>query len=58
MNKIVFFYIAPLTFLPMALRTNKFDYSNDPMDLSQGNWGLWAFRGKRYEAVEKEALLG
>ena len=24
----------------------------DPVDLSCGNWGLWAFRGKRYEAEE------
>ncbi|KAA8900325.1 zinc-finger of mitochondrial splicing suppressor 51-domain-containing protein [Sphaerosporella brunnea] len=23
----------------------------DPTDLSQSNWGLWAFRGKRYEAT-------
>jgi hypothetical protein len=28
--------------------------SADPTDLSQGNWGVWAFRGKRYEATTKE----
>lgn len=22
----------------------------DPQDISAGNWGVWAFRGKRYEA--------
>ncbi|KAG5947651.1 hypothetical protein E4U59_000078 [Claviceps monticola] len=26
----------------------------DPQDISCGNWGVWAFRGKRYEAREKE----
>lgn len=26
-------------------------YSNDPTDISQGNYGLWSFRGKRYEAT-------
>ncbi|KAF8446596.1 zinc-finger of mitochondrial splicing suppressor 51-domain-containing protein [Terfezia claveryi] len=30
---------------------------DDPTDLSQGNWGLWAFRGKRYEAVPKEGIF-
>ncbi|EFX00658.1 mRNA processing protein [Grosmannia clavigera kw1407] len=25
----------------------------DPQDISCGNWGLWAFRGKRYEATHK-----
>lgn len=29
----------------------------DPTDVSQGNWGLWAFRGKRYEATRKEAEI-
>ncbi|CCX31914.1 zinc-finger of mitochondrial splicing suppressor 51-domain-containing protein [Pyronema domesticum] len=28
----------------------------DPTDLSQGNWGVWAFRGKRYEATTNEPL--
>lgn len=29
----------------------------DPNDISAGNWGIWAFRGKRYEAktYEEEA---
>ncbi|KAH8431194.1 putative mRNA processing protein (Mss51) [Aspergillus melleus] len=26
----------------------------DPHDVSCGNWGVWAFRGKRYEATYKE----
>ncbi|PGG98797.1 hypothetical protein GX51_06593 [Blastomyces parvus] len=26
----------------------------DPHDVSCGNWGLWGFRGKRYEATYKE----
>jgi splicing suppressor protein 51 len=26
----------------------------DPADVSCGNWGLWAFRGKRYEAMNRE----
>lgn len=26
----------------------------DPSDISAGNWGVWAFRGKRYEAIHKE----
>ncbi|KAI4187779.1 MAG: hypothetical protein L6R41_002583 [Letrouitia leprolyta] len=26
----------------------------DPGDLSCGNWGVWAFRGKRYEATMKD----
>jgi hypothetical protein len=25
----------------------------DPQDISCGNWGVWAFRGKRYEAQQK-----
>ncbi|KAL4784485.1 Oxysterol-binding protein-domain-containing protein [Aspergillus varians] len=27
----------------------------DPHDVSCGNWGLWAFRGKRYEAALKDS---
>ncbi|OTB08043.1 hypothetical protein M426DRAFT_317554 [Hypoxylon sp. CI-4A] len=27
----------------------------DPQDISCGNWGVWAFRGKRYEATTKNA---
>lgn len=26
----------------------------DPQDISCGNWGVWGFRGKRYEATMKE----
>ncbi|KAL0259616.1 translational activator for mitochondrial COX1 [Diplodia seriata] len=26
----------------------------DPQDISCGNWGLWAFRGKRYETTTKD----
>lgn len=26
----------------------------DPGDVTCGNWGVWAFRGKRYEAMNKE----
>ncbi|KAH7631756.1 zinc-finger of mitochondrial splicing suppressor 51-domain-containing protein [Sordaria sp. MPI-SDFR-AT-0083] len=26
----------------------------DPQDISAGNWGVWAFRGKRYEATVKD----
>ncbi|KAF7531848.1 hypothetical protein G7054_g8508 [Neopestalotiopsis clavispora] len=27
----------------------------DPQDVTCGNWGTWAFRGKRYEATRKES---
>ncbi|ETN45914.1 uncharacterized protein HMPREF1541_00095 [Cyphellophora europaea CBS 101466] len=27
----------------------------DPQDVSCGNWGVWAFRGKRYEATQKDS---
>jgi len=27
---------------------------NDPHDISAGNWGVWAFRGKRYETQMKD----
>jgi len=27
----------------------------DPQDISCGNWGMWAFRGKRYETTRKDA---
>ncbi|KAI1807912.1 zinc-finger of mitochondrial splicing suppressor 51-domain-containing protein [Daldinia bambusicola] len=27
----------------------------DPQDISCGNWGVWAFRGKRYEATTRNA---
>ncbi|KAI0816520.1 putative mRNA processing protein [Xylaria sp. FL0064] len=26
----------------------------DPQDITCGNWGVWAFRGKRYEATRKD----
>lgn len=26
----------------------------DPQDVSAGNWGVWAFRGRRYEATTKD----
>lgn len=26
----------------------------DPQDISCGNWGVWAFRGKRYETTMRE----
>ncbi|KAI9834028.1 MAG: translational activator for mitochondrial COX1 [Phylliscum demangeonii] len=26
----------------------------DPQDISCGNWGVWAFRGKRYEAMKSD----
>ncbi|KAL2271655.1 hypothetical protein VTJ83DRAFT_1026 [Remersonia thermophila] len=27
----------------------------DPQDISAGNWGVWAFRGKRYETTRKNS---
>ncbi|KAK4639049.1 translational activator for mitochondrial COX1 [Podospora bellae-mahoneyi] len=27
----------------------------DPQDVSAGNWGVWAFRGKRYETTRKDS---
>ncbi|KAI9740644.1 MAG: translational activator for mitochondrial COX1 [Claussenomyces sp. TS43310] len=27
----------------------------DPQDISCGNWGVWGFRGKRYETTRKDA---
>ena len=27
----------------------------DPSDITCGNWGIWAFRGKRYETTRKDA---
>ncbi|OKL58369.1 hypothetical protein UA08_06229 [Talaromyces atroroseus] len=30
----------------------------DPSDVSAGNWGIWAFRGKRYEATQKDTITG
>ena len=30
---------------------------NDPADVSCGNWGVWAFRGKRYESCMVHVLI-
>jgi len=36
-------------------RSLKWDMNDlDPRDISASNWGLWAFRGKRYEAQKRE----
>ncbi|KAB5558041.1 zinc-finger of mitochondrial splicing suppressor 51-domain-containing protein [Coniochaeta sp. 2T2.1] len=38
-----------------AFRSLRWDMNDmDPQDVSAGNWGVWAFRGKRYEATRKE----
>lgn len=37
-------------------RSQRWDLNDmDPQDISCGNWGMWAFRGKRYETTRKEA---
>lgn len=37
-------------------RSLKWDLNDlDPQDVSCGNWGVWAFRGKRYETASKDA---
>lgn len=28
----------------------------DPSDISCGNWGVWAFRGKRYETTRRDGI--
>lgn len=39
-----------------TFRSLRWDLNDlDPQDISCGNWGVWAFRGKRYEATRKEA---
>ncbi|KAK4147047.1 zinc-finger of mitochondrial splicing suppressor 51-domain-containing protein [Dichotomopilus funicola] len=39
-----------------AFRSLRWDLNDlDPQDISAGNWGVWAFRGKRYETTRKEA---
>ncbi|KAI4210834.1 MAG: hypothetical protein LQ351_006329 [Letrouitia transgressa] len=39
-------------------RSLKWDLNDlDPADVTCGNWGVWGFRGKRYEAQEKESPL-
>jgi len=36
-------------------RSLKWDLNDlDPQDISAGNWGIWGFRGKRYEAQKRE----
>ena len=36
-------------------RSRRWDINDfDPVDVSCGNWGVWAFRGKRYEAQMKD----
>lgn len=38
-------------------RSLKWDMNDlDPQDISAGNWGVWAFRGKRYEAQKREKV--
>ena len=37
-----------------VFRSLRWDVNDlDPSDVSCGNWGIWAFRGKRYEATTK-----
>lgn len=46
---------ADLLLLPQEnrFRSLRWDLNDlDPGDVSCGNWGIWAFRGKRYEADE------
>ncbi|RYP79112.1 hypothetical protein DL771_000090 [Monosporascus sp. 5C6A] len=38
-----------------TFRSLRWDLNDlDPQDVSCGNWGVWAFRGKRYEATRRE----
>ncbi|KAF7549584.1 hypothetical protein G7046_g8306 [Stylonectria norvegica] len=38
-----------------VFRSLRWDLNDlDPQDISCGNWGVWAFRGKRYETTTKE----
>ncbi|KAK5664186.1 hypothetical protein OQA88_402 [Cercophora sp. LCS_1] len=40
-----------------AFRSLRWDLNDmDPQDVSAGNWGVWAFRGKRYEATHKGSV--
>ena len=40
-----------------TFRSLRWDLNDlDPQDVSCGNWGVWAFRGKRYEAIKTSAL--
>lgn len=37
-----------------TFRSLRWDMNDlDPQDVSAGNWGVWAFRGKRYETTRK-----
>ncbi|KAM7192534.1 Zinc-finger of mitochondrial splicing suppressor 51 domain containing protein [Rhypophila sp. PSN 637] len=37
-----------------TFRSLRWDLNDmDPQDISAGNWGVWSFRGKRYEATYK-----
>jgi splicing suppressor protein 51 len=39
-----------------TFRSLRWDLNDlDPQDVSCGNWGVWAFRGKRYEATAKDS---
>lgn len=38
-----------------TFRSLRWDLNDlDPQDVSCGNWGVWVFRGKRYEATRRE----
>ncbi|KAJ4395475.1 translational activator for mitochondrial COX1 [Neurospora sp. IMI 360204] len=41
-----------------TFRSLRWDLNDlDPQDISAGNWGVWAFRGKRYEATVKDNVI-
>lgn len=41
-----------------VFRSLRWDLNDaDPQDISAGNWGTWAFRGKRYVVIISGALL-
>jgi len=38
-----------------TFRSLRWDLNDrDPTDLSCANWGVWAFRGKRYDTIPKQ----
>ncbi|KAI1857610.1 uncharacterized protein JN550_013122 [Neoarthrinium moseri] len=38
-----------------TFRSQRWDLNDqDPQDVTCGNWGVWAFRGKRYETTHKD----
>lgn len=40
-----------------TFRSLRWDLNDmDPQDISCGNWGVWAFRGKRYETTRREVV--